>query len=214
MPRALIDAAINALIEENTVLFHHGLHEQNLVGRLSYHLQTAAILNRDLAEYYADVEYNRAVGGCFKVINHAPEYNNEHALRRVFVDLVLHGRGLNGPRENIICCEMKKRTRKRPWETPEQAARDIFRIQLIMNDQVKLEAFTTNGIPQNEDGNVVGYEIGVLIVPRHDPEGMRNGLVSRIQEVFVRYYAQGAVLEGQDRIIGVPPPVPPVGGEA
>ncbi|WP_086555083.1 hypothetical protein [Acetobacter sp. DmW_043] len=207
MPRHLIDAAINTLIHENSVLFHHGLHEQTLVGRLSCCLQTAAIEDEDLQGYYADVEYNRAKDGVYKGIQAAADNNNEQRRQRVFVDLVLHGRGLRGNRENIICCEMKKRSIKTAWITPEQAATDIFRIESIAYDQEKLLTFTSDGNPHNVGGDVVGYEIGVLIVPRYDSEGERNDLVSRIQEVFVRYYAQGAVLEGQDRIIGVPAPL-------
>lgn len=208
MSRALIDAAIDTLVQQNTILFHHGLHEQNLVGCLAYCLQTAAIQNNDLARYYADVEYNRAVGGVFKIIPGGQNHNNVHRQRRVFVDLVLHGRGLNGPRENIICCEMKKRMRRTAWVTPEVAARDIFQNRLIVDDQRKIIDFTTAGNPYNREGHVVGYEIGVLIVPRYDPEGVHDGLVSRIQEVFVRYYARGEVLHNEDRIIEVPHPVP------
>ena len=136
--------------------------------------------------------------------------NNVQGVKRVFVDLVLQGRSLDGPRENIICCEMKKRTRKKAWETHRQAAEDILQVQLIADDQEKLRAFTANGNPYNEDGNVIGYEIGVLIVPRYDPEGMHAGVASRIKEIFVRYYAEGGALEEQDRIIEVPFPIIPV----
>lgn len=94
----LFDRAVNEFVRVDITLFRSGLHEQTLVSRLAYHLQN--ILPPEIENYFVDVEYNRAHGGVQKF--------QTQGGNRVFVDLVLHGRGQNGNRENIICSEVKK----------------------------------------------------------------------------------------------------------
>jgi len=197
----LFDLAVSEFIRVDITLFRSGLHEQTLVSRLAYHLQN--LLPPEIENYFVDVEYNRAHGGVQKF----------QALgeNRVFVDLVLHGRGQNGNRENIICSEVKKRDCKATWAGPIDAANFIFPNvqqdgedrQKLLIDQNKLISFTGNGDAHNPQGVVQGYELGVLLVPRYH-NYTRNGIkLAKIPQVFLRYYRNGNYIIAEDRIINI-----------
>lgn len=201
--KQLFDRAIDTLIQTDIVLFRAGLHEQTLVARLAHHLQGLLTPETGIENYFVDVEYNRANGGVQKV--------QVAAANRVFVDLVLHGRGQRGVRENIICAEIKKRYGKTVWTSSINASDYIFpnnqddtqARQELLRDQNKLISFTTAGDAHNGGGVVEGYELGVLLVPRYE-EYMRNGnSLARIPQVFVRYYLNGHYDNTQDRLINI-----------
>lgn len=201
--KELFDQALNRLIETDAVLFDAGLHEQTLVARLAHHLQNLLTPETGIENYFVDVEYNRAHGGVQK-----QQAVNEN---RVFVDLVLHGRGMRGARENIICAEVKKRHGNGIWANPENAANYIFpdgqnngdERQKILRDQNKLSSFTGNGDAHNIFGIVQGYDLGVLVVPRYYTF-MRNGNnLASIPQLFVRYYRNGLYDIGEDRVINI-----------
>lgn len=202
MPRYLIDNAIDRFINFDKTIINHGLHEQTIVGRISYHLQFLASNSYEYRGYYADVEYNRASGGIIK--RWIREGGDQNHINRVFVDLVLHGRGeLIGNRENVICCEIKKFESSTAWESVEHAERSVFTNGGIVNDQNKLISFTQNGDENNDDGFVCNYMLGVLIVPRFDNQNNYNGLPFNIPQIFVRYYREGRRIVADDRIINI-----------
>lgn len=197
----LFDRAVNEFVRVDITLFRSGLHEQTLVSRLAYHLQN--ILPPEIENYFVDVEYNRAHGGVQKF--------QTQGGNRVFVDLVLHGRGQNGNRENIICSEVKKRDCKDTWASPIDAANFIFpnaqkegeARQKLLIDENKLISFTSNENAHNLHGIVQGYELGVLLVPRYH-EYTRNGVkLAKIPQVFLRYYRNGNYIIAEDRIINI-----------
>lgn len=185
-------------------MFRAGLHEQTLVARLALHLQGLLTPETGIENYFVDVEYNRAHGGVQKF--------QAAGANRVFVDLVLHGRGLRGDRENIICAEIKKRDGKRIWTNPENAAGYIFPNgqnngedrQEILADQNKLSLFTRRGDAHNPLGVVQDYELGVLLVPRYHTFKENGNSLARIPQLFVRYYRNGVYDIAEDCLINIP----------
>ncbi len=204
MLKEVFNRALDAFLQKDNILFDRGLHEQTLVARLGYHLQYFVDREYSLRRYFVDVEYNRAHGGVRKQMR-----GGSH----VFVDLVVHGRGLLGHRENILCLEMKKRHSARPWRNSVHAAESIFPLpdrpcgtkndrQIILADQRRLIEFTTKGNANNMAGYVQGYELGILFVPRYTH---RTGSVeqTRISQIFIRYYKNGDFSTEDDCVLSV-----------
>ena len=108
--------------------------------------------NTKYSEYFVDVEYNRNVGGKLKTIKKTICGADEHIVT-INCDLIVHSRGQNIFRDNLIALEMKK-------STVRQTNKD--------NDRNRLECLTKS--PEQDvysyDGktfpeHVCGYGLGV-----------------------------------------------------
>jgi hypothetical protein len=136
------------LVEERSNILN-GTAERNLAARLGYIMERFKE-HFGFAGYYADPEYNRMQDGRIKVML------DENLVEiRIQCDLLLHGRGERGPRENLIAIEMKKSGRP-PEET--------------LDDQRRLRALTTPPGPNTWSGDgetfpeyVCGYQLGILV---------------------------------------------------
>ena len=148
--KALFDKAVETFLVEERRNILSGTAERNLAARLGFIMER---LKHEfgLGEYFADPEYNRMHDGLIKVA-----FDPDNLVEvRIQCDLLLHGRGERGPRENIIAIEMKKST------APAQERLD---------DKTRLRALTTPPGPNTwpADGKtfpefVCGYELGVYL---------------------------------------------------
>jgi len=148
--KALFNKAFASFLIEERGNILNGTAERNLAARLGF------IMERfkgefGLSEYFADPEYNRMQDGRIKVA-----FDPDNLVEvRIQCDLLLHGRGERGLRENIIAIEMKKSTAP---------------LQEKLDDKIRLRALTTPPGPNTwpADGKtfpeyVCGYELGVYI---------------------------------------------------
>jgi hypothetical protein len=145
----LFDMAFQEFLVSERENILDGTAEQNLAARLGYKLEQFKHLF-GLENYNADPEYNRMQNRRIKMI-----IDEKMEVINIKCDLLLHGRGKCGPRENIIAIEMKKAGRK---------------LEETLSDQKRLRALTTPPGPDSwsDDGEtfpkyVCGYELGVFI---------------------------------------------------
>jgi len=102
--RRIFQASLHDFLERDVDNVLNGVAERNLCQRLSMPLERHA-LAAGLSDYRADVEFNRSNDGKLKTI--AGE-NMETVT--ITCDLILHSRGLNPDRDNLIAIEMKRRS--------------------------------------------------------------------------------------------------------
>lgn len=133
------------------MLFESQVSERTLCGALMIELHEV-LKNTKYSEYFVDVEYNRNVGGKLKTIKKTICGADEHIVT-INCDLIVHSRGQNIFRDNLIALEMKK-------STVRQTNKD--------NDRNRLECLTKS--PEQDvysyDGktfpeHVCGYGLGV-----------------------------------------------------
>lgn len=148
-PKDLFEKALSAFLKEERANILSGTAERNLAARLGFKLERYKE-EFGLGRYYVDPEYNRMQKGRVKLM-----LDEDMVEVVIQCDLLVHGRGELGARENIIAIEMKKSGRPHA-ET--------------LNDQRRLRALT---MPPGRDmwsadgktfpKYVCGYELGIFI---------------------------------------------------
>ncbi|MDY4348487.1 hypothetical protein [Pectobacterium brasiliense] len=100
--------------------------------------------------YFADVEYNRKQNGKVKTI-----MDGDFNIVRINCDLILHSRGDNVERDNLIAIEMKKSERPKI-----EKKNDINRLRAMTKKSFD-DIWSFDGKTHPE--HVCGYEIGYFI---------------------------------------------------
>ena len=152
-----------------------GVNERNNCGRMSVYMQQVANDN-GLAQYFADIEYNRKQNGSLKTI-----LDGQLKVLTINCDLLLHSRGQIVAEDNLIAVEVKKR------HTPKMEKE---------KDRERLRALTSSSYDNiwSNDGvtlpaHVCGYVLGVFV------ELDRNMRICRLE-----YYRQGALFHDTTRM--------------
>ncbi|EKS9202527.1 hypothetical protein PUZ01_002298 [Enterobacter cloacae] len=126
-----------------------GISERNLCARLARYIESEVDKN-ELVGYYADVEYNRKQNGEVKTI-----IDGDLKVIRISCDLILHSRGENIGRDNLIAIEMKKNERPDIEKT-----NDINRLRALTKKNYD-DVWSFDGKTHPE--HVCGYEKGYFI---------------------------------------------------
>ena len=99
--RLFIDSS-EAFITDEPALILSGVSERCLCG--SFMLRLRGFLDKsEFRDYYCDIEYNRNFDGNIKTI-----IDDQHVVLDITCDLIVHSRGLNPDRDNLIAIEMKR----------------------------------------------------------------------------------------------------------
>lgn len=147
----IFEKANQLFIGKNPMLFDTKVSERTLCGALMLELHEV-IKDTEYSKYFVDVEYNRNVGGKLKTIVKTINGPDEQIMR-INCDLIVHSRGQNVSRDNLIAIEMKKSTGRR--ETKEK---DRIRLKCL-TQAVPEDIYSYDGkiLPEH----VCGYGLGV-----------------------------------------------------
>ncbi|HMI20817.1 MAG TPA: hypothetical protein VK533_14875 [Sphingomonas sp.] len=169
-------AAFAQFLEQETDNILNGTSERNLCAHLAPLLQQAAAA-AGFAGYRTDVEYNRNQGGRVKTI-----LDGEMREVRITCDLILHSRGKNSAKDNLIAIEMKR------LEHPQsEKEKDRSRLRALTKESYD-DIWSADGVALPE--HVCGYELGYFAELDHGArifrfeEYQRGNLVDRFNIEF------------------------------
>ncbi|MEE1315078.1 MAG: hypothetical protein UHS49_04865 [Faecalimonas sp.] len=146
----IFEEANRTFISKNGMLFETRVSERTLCGALMIEVYEA-LKETEYADYFVDVEYNRNVGGRLKTIKKTIQGPQEQIIP-ISCDLIVHSRGQNVRKDNLIALEMKKSTAR-------QVNKDKDRIRLVcLTKSVKQDILTCGPVlPEH----VCGYSLGI-----------------------------------------------------
>ena len=166
----IFEKANKSFILKNKMLFKTRVSERTLCGALMIELHEV-LKKTKYSDYFVDVEYNRNVSGTLKTLKKTIRGSDEQIVT-INCDLIVHSRGQNILRDNLIALEMKKSTGR-------QVDKD--------NDRNRLECLTKS--PEQDvwsyGGKVLpeyvcGYGLGIYY-----EVNLKRGTI------LVEYYTQG-----------------------
>jgi hypothetical protein len=176
----IFNASLEQFFEHETLQVLQGVNERSSCARLAVYLQRIAE-QAGLDGYFVDAEYNRMQEGKIKTI-----LDDNETVVRINCDLILHGRGNRGCRENLIAVEMKKDGR--PISHYEK---DRRRLRALTKDpdSAKNQVWA---IGKNVDylwpQHVCGYILGAFV------------LLDRPQRTCtIDYFAEGSLVSSRQR---------------
>lgn len=163
---AVFEEANRAFLRKNAMLFETKVSERTLCGALMIELHEA-LKDKEYSEYFVDVEYNRNFGGALKRICREGELPVT-----INCDLIVHSRGQNIDRDNLIALEMKKATAREKDKN---------------SDRIRLECLTMRPGEDvwSADGrtfpeHVCGYGLGIYYE-----------IDFRTEKILIEYYEEG-----------------------
>ncbi len=172
----IFERANERFLKEHMTFILSDVAERSLCSTLAQCLYLEIIQSK-YSGYYVDVEYNRN-NGRVKTI-----YNEDLKVVTIICDLIIHSRGENVEKDNLIALEMKKSYRS---------------IKEKENDKVRLVALTKESYDGvwSFDGktlpeHVCGYDLGVYY---------EVNLKHRF--VYIEYYVKGELVETYEKKIG------------
>lgn len=107
----IFEKANKSFLRKNMILFKTQVSERTLCGALMIELYEV-LKKTKFSDYFVDVEYNRNIGGKLKTLKKTMLGFDERIVT-INCDLIVHSRGQNIFRDNLIALEMKKSTGKR-----------------------------------------------------------------------------------------------------
>lgn len=166
----IFEEANDSFLRKNTMLFETRVSERTLCGALMIELHEV-IKKTKYYRYFVDVEYNRNVGGTLKTLKKTIRGTDEQIIT-INCDLIVHSRGQNVFRDNLIALEMKKSTgRQRDKES------DRNRLEcLTQNPDQDVWSYGGKVFPEN----VCGYGLGVYYEVNF-----------KQRDILVEYYREG-----------------------
>lgn len=166
----IFEEANMAFIRKNMTLFDTQVSERTLCGALMIELHEVLKESR-YSGYYVDVEYNRNVGGKLKTLKKTIRGVGEQIVT-INCDLIVHSRGQNIYRDNLIALEMKKSTAR-------QRDKDSDRSRLeCLTKSPRQDVWSYGGSVLPE--HVCGYGLGIY----YEVNFKRNKLL-------IEYYKKG-----------------------
>ena len=139
------------------------LSERCLCGALMYELNKQLEI-KGYNDYYADVEFNK-IGKKEKCIKQLPD--NEGALKRIFIDIIVHSR-MQAKSDNLIALEMKMgRAKKLSRENDRERLMQLTKQDAIFNNRY-----------------IYRYELGIYY-----EIDLKN------KEILVEFYQDGSKVE-------------------
>jgi hypothetical protein len=149
----LFDASLAAFLAADFETILDGVSERNSCARLGVHM-TALLPRFRLDSYLVDPEYNRNHGEIKTFLA------GEGQVIQLTCDLILHSRGRDIARDNLIAVEMKK------FDRPElEKAKDRERLVALTKPSYD-GIYSKDGVTIPE--HVCGYQLGVFMqIDRH-----------------------------------------------
>jgi len=167
----IFEAANEEFLKKNKLLFETQVSERTLCGALMIELHEV-LKNTRFFNYFVDVEYNRNIGGKLKTMKKTMRGVDEEIVT-INCDLIVHSRGRNVSRDNLIALEMKK-----------SSGRSIDKY----NDKNRLTCLT-----KSPDQDV--WSCGGKALPEHVC-GYGLGVYYEVdfkkKVIMIEYYAQGS----------------------
>lgn len=145
----LFCSAVASFFREEGQHILSGVSERSLCCRLALYLNPL-LPKHGLDDYYVDVEYNREQNGQVKTI-----IDNDFHVLDITCDLIVHSRGENIARDNLIAIEMKKSSRP-------QSEKQKDRERLIALTKKAFDGVWSNDGTTNPE-HVCGYVMGVYM---------------------------------------------------
>lgn len=147
----VFEKANERFLKTNPLLFEMNVSERTLCGALMLELHEV-LKDTKYAEYFVDVEYNRNKGGKLKTFRKTIKGPSEEIVT-ITCDLIVHSRGQNVLRDNLIALEMKKSTRNQM-----DKERDKIRLEcLTMEPEDNVWSYGGKTLPEH----VCGYGLGI-----------------------------------------------------
>ena len=103
--REIIQSAIDGFNRNELNLIKFDVSERCICAKFASYVEKS-IDNTEFKSYNVDVEYNRNEYNIKRLDNNNARNNG------IVVDLLVHKRGINEPKSNLICIEMKKGYRR------------------------------------------------------------------------------------------------------
>lgn len=144
--KKLFETSNRQFINENTELFTDKVSERTLCGGLAQIL-SQNLIETDYSKYFVDVEYNRNNGKIKMILD---ENKKEVTIN---CDLIIHSRGKNIVKDNLIAIEMKKSIRPQ-----KEKIKDKNRLIALTKNSYD-NSWSADGISLPQF--VCGYSIGI-----------------------------------------------------
>ena len=103
--RTIVNSAIDNFNQNEINLIKLDVSERCICAKFASYVEKS-IDNPEFKSYNVDVEYNRNENDIKRLDNNNARNNG------IVVDLIVHERGINRPKSNLICIEMKKGYRR------------------------------------------------------------------------------------------------------
>lgn len=149
--KKLFIAANDRFLSKDRKLIMDGVSERALCAALKSHLERE-LEGSEYSMYYADVEYNRNCGKVKTIINENLQ------IIKIQCDLIVHSRGENENRDNLIALEMKKE-----YQSDDEKDKDRARLRALTKSKSSDDVWSYDGktFPQHVCGYVLGiyYEV-------------------------------------------------------
>ena len=142
----LFKESLSSFFQEELENIQLGVSERNLSGRLAIYLDRI-LPKYKLQDYKADPEYNRMQNGEIKTI-----VNENMEVIKINCDVIVHSRGENILKDNLIAIEMKK-------SNSPKSEKDKDRIRLRALTRKSFDGMWSND-GKTHPNHVCGYQIG------------------------------------------------------
>lgn len=146
----IIDSALDDFFKIEISSILSDVAERSLCGRLAIHFENH-MKAAGLVGYYADPEYNRKQEGQVKTI-----LNGNMEIISITCDLIIHSRGENISKDNLIAIEMAK-----PNKTAAEMQSDRNRLMALTKASYD-DVWSNDGTAHPE--HVCGYVKGIFLI--------------------------------------------------
>ena len=166
----IFEDANKSFIRKNTMLFQTRVSERTLCGALM--IEIHEVLKRTkFSDYFVDVEYNRNIGGTLKTLKKTIRGLDEQIVT-INCDLIVHSRGQNVSRDNLIALEMKKSIGRKVDKDNDRNRLEC----LTKSPEQDVWSYGGKALPEH----VCGYGLGVYYEVNF-----------RRKIIFIEYYKEG-----------------------
>lgn len=166
----IFEDANKSFIRKNTMLFQTRVSERTLCGALM--IEIHEVLKRTkFSDYFVDVEYNRNIGGTLKTLKKTIRGLDEQIVT-INCDLIVHSRGQNVSRDNLIALEMKKSIGRKVDKDNDRNRLEC----LTKSPEQDVWSYGGKALPEH----VCGYGLGVYYEVNF-----------RRKIIFIEYYNEG-----------------------
>lgn len=162
----IFEEANDNFLKNNHLLLKTRVSERTLCGALMIELYEK-LKKTKYWEYFVDVEYNRNHGGKLKTIK-----RDDYQIVKINCDLIVHSRGQNAYRDNLIAIEMKKSSVKEKYKDSDRCRLEC----LTKRPDQDVWSYGGEALPEH----VCGYGLGVYYEVNY---GKKN--------ILVEYYNKG-----------------------
>lgn len=146
----IIEPALDSFFKNELSSILSDVAERNLCARLAMHFESY-MKEHGLTGYYADPEYNRKQEGQIKTI-----LSDNMEIIQITCDLIVHSRGENPAKDNLIALEMAKINK------PEQELQDDRNRLIALTKQSYDDIWSNDGKTFPE--HVCGYVKGLYLI--------------------------------------------------